>query len=829
MKELFAWIDSLVNKLVTNATLWIVGAVVVLLLGGYLAYSAVFIRLPQPPVYATYVVLEPQRKGDTYEPQKPCSTREAFRPKPSPTPQVAQAAPASTAAVAKPSPASAAEAAKPSPGLIAEASPYPQDQQPLPKPCPRTDHQPDEWSPEQRERYYQTSQGSLVVPYKWFRAVEWRTSNEMFASPAIQARYGLLPDNDPMYNKDQMPVGIVKNIVRDEYVDNLGEGEKEWASISCAACHTGQLTYKGTAMRIDGDQSFWNFDKWSGDLEFSLILAATLPSRFERFCSRVNELGDNGQCSASAKTELRQKMNNYFKSDLVDAGLMALLRHTYPTTEGFTRTSALGRGVNGEFGPLDSCKGKSPLARDCYRNVFMNTGPVSFPPLWYTHEYDWVQSPAAISQPLGRNITEAWGVNVRVELYDPYKRFGSTANIEDMFWMETLISILQAPKWPVDLLRDEGRIDWERVKRGRYLYEEAVWPKALPADQIELPADPKNFVLGPNPDRPKTGYCARCHAPAFKTAPYPIEDANPNTYKFFQLPLYRMDLMGTDPDDAEQFAKRMIYPGPLLEPPKVPGVPDFPKNKLDSQGRAGVGVMLTYAIDGILNKWFVDQGIDQDKQCQEILTGHRPNIFRAPVAYPARPLDGYWATGPFLHNGSVRTMHELLSPVEERAKWFWVGSREFDPVHLGFTNDPVEGAFKYDTSEKGNHNLGHEFREAPPNTPGVIGPLLTAEQRLDIIEYLKVLRSVQDKLDSDPVTKNRLAYRNKLLDVLAPFYESNVGWWYYGINKPKEKGADYSMAAFCKAVKAAEYQSGLNQAYAPASAASPYATPTKGK
>src|SRR5689334_6305355 len=422
MKRLFGWIDSLINRLVTNLTLWIVGAIVILLLVGFYGYSQVFIRLPQPPVYANYVILEPQRPGDKYEPPNPCATPEYGSYSP------AQAAsPARVAALPTPSPA-ASPATTPvaspaaSPGASPSASPgptanaYAQPQPVLPPPCARTAHPPDQWSPEQRERYYQNSQGSLVLPYKWFRALEWRTSTELFASPAIQARYGLLPDNDSRYNKDQMPIGIVKNIVRDEYVDDLGQGEKEWASISCAACHTGQLTYKGTAMRIDGNQSFWNFDKWSGDMVFSLLLTSINPWKFDRFCSRVNDLGDNGKCTDNAKSELRRKLNVYFNSDLTNAGLMAILRHTYPTTEGFTRTSALGRGVNGEFGPLDACKGKNPLSRGCYRNYFMSTGPVSYPPLWYTHEYDWVQSIAAISQPLGRNITEAWGVNVRVEI-----------------------------------------------------------------------------------------------------------------------------------------------------------------------------------------------------------------------------------------------------------------------------------------------------------------------------------------------------------------------------------------------------------------------------
>lgn len=824
MKQLFSWIDSLINRLVTNLTLWIFAAVIVLILVGYYAYSLVFIRLPQPPVYANWILLEPQRPGDKYEPAGPCATPEFYA--------TAKATVSPVVQIARPSPAASPNAtpgASPvgSPGASPVASPaptanaYPQEPA-LPPPCPRTAHAQDQWSPEQRERYYQTSQGSLVIPYKWFRAVEWRTSNELFASPAIQARYGLLPDNDPRYNKDQMPVGIVKNIVRDEYVDDLGEGEKEWASISCAACHTGQLTYKGTAMRIDGNQSFWNFDKWSGDLEFSMLLTSVNPWKFDRFCSRVNDLGENGKCSDNAKNELRKRMQTYFNSDLVNDGLMAILRHTYPTTEGFTRTSALGRGVNGEFGPLDSCRGKGPLTRDCYRNYFMSTGPVSYPPLWYTHEYDWVQSIAAISQPLGRNITEVWGVNARVEIDDPYKRFGSTATVEDIFWMETLISILQAPKWPVDIL---GKIDFDRVERGRYLYEKAVWPKALPADQMELPANPKSpvFILPPNPDRPKTGYCARCHAPAFQPKEGPVTAYGPVSTKFLQLPMYRMDKMGTDPDDASQFGTRMIYPGPLLEPPKVAGVEVFDKTQLDSQGRANVGYMLTYTINSILNKWFVDQGINDDEECKRILQGYRPNIFRAPMGYPARPLDGYWATGPFLHNGSVRTIYELLSPPEERAKWFWIGSREFDPVHLGFTNEAVEGAFKYDTTQKGNSNRGHEFRDAPAGTDGVIGPYLSKEDRLDIIEYMKVLRSVQELLDADSASRDRLKYRNALLDVLAPFYESNQGWYTYGKNKPKQPGTGYSMQSFCAAIKRA---GSYVQPYA---AASPTASVANGR
>jgi hypothetical protein len=51
----------------------------------------------------------------------------------------------------------------------------------------------------------------------------------------------------------------------------------------------------------------------------------------------------------------------------------------------------------------------------------------------------------------------------------------------------------------------------------------------------------------------------------------------------------------------------------------------------------------------------------------------------------------------------------------------------------------MPGATLFDTSKPGNSNAGHEFREAPPKTKGVIGPLLTHDERMMIIEYLKSL------------------------------------------------------------------------------------------
>ena len=106
--------------------------------------------------------------------------------------------------------------------------------------------------------------------------------------------------------------------------------------------------------------------------------------------------------------------------------------------------------------------------------------------------------------------------------------------------------------------------------------------------------------------------------------------------------------------------------------------------------------------------------------------------------YKPRPLDGIWATPPFLHNGSVPTLFQLLSPVTERVSQFHVGSFEYDPKFVGFQTTAFPGSFLLDTRIKGNGNGGHEFRDGCRKN-GVIGRALSPDERLALIEYLKVL------------------------------------------------------------------------------------------
>ena len=132
------------------------------------------------------------------------------------------------------------------------------------------------------------------------------------------------------------------------------------------------------------------------------------------------------------------------------------------------------------------------------------------------------------------------------------------------------------------------------------------------------------------------------------------------------------------------------------------------------------------------------------------------------MSYKGRALDGIWATAPYLHNGSVPNLYDLLLPAKPatgaaaggqyRPDTFVVGSREFDPHMVGFKSDGYPG-FVFRTTLKGNSNAGHDYgtvdtfelnqdgsiAKNPDGTPKVKLPALTDAQRWDLVEYLKSL------------------------------------------------------------------------------------------
>jgi hypothetical protein len=106
--------------------------------------------------------------------------------------------------------------------------------------------------------------------------------------------------------------------------------------------------------------------------------------------------------------------------------------------------------------------------------------------------------------------------------------------------------------------------------------------------------------------------------------------------------------------------------------------------------------------------------------------------FKKTDGYVNQPLDGVWLRAPYLHNGSVPTLRDLLKRPEERPKVFFRGNDLYDWVNVGFKSDvpgePGRSFFCYNTTEKGNGNQGHAY-----------GTELSEEQKDALIEYLKTL------------------------------------------------------------------------------------------
>lgn len=106
--------------------------------------------------------------------------------------------------------------------------------------------------------------------------------------------------------------------------------------------------------------------------------------------------------------------------------------------------------------------------------------------------------------------------------------------------------------------------------------------------------------------------------------------------------------------------------------------------------------------------------------------------FRKTDGYANSPLDGIWLRGPYLHNGSVPTLRDLLRKPEDRPKTFHRGNDVYDWVNVGFdSTTAAEGArmfFLIDTTLPGNGNGGHTY-----------GTSLSEEDKNALLEYLKTL------------------------------------------------------------------------------------------
>jgi mono/diheme cytochrome c family protein len=115
------------------------------------------------------------------------------------------------------------------------------------------------------------------------------------------------------------------------------------------------------------------------------------------------------------------------------------------------------------------------------------------------------------------------------------------------------------------------------------------------------------------------------------------------------------------------------------------------------------------------------------------LPGEENNL--AARGYLAGPLDGAFLRAPYLHNASVLTLAELIN-LEPRRKVFFRGQNLYDPNRIGFISPPAADAkryFRFDTSEIGNSNAGHNYPWTYED------PARSEEDLRALLEYLKSL------------------------------------------------------------------------------------------
>jgi hypothetical protein len=519
------------------------------------------------------------------------------------------------------------------------------------------------WEAETARWWYFLSQGTVFMPYEWFLALEQADGRELFTAPGHMARLGfLIGPADPKYNPHGLPVGFAKRELRlpgQPYAVWQGD----WIGFACAACHTGQVSYRGREIRIEGGAAHHDIERFQ--VALGAALAATLSSEVKtaRFVERVLRAG-----AAVTPEDLVDRFRTYVAAITRSRAFLERAQAAaseVPTASGFGRLDAHERGVNLFLA--------APLQE--VRNYEPETAPVSFPAIWDTPYFDWVLYNGAIRQPLARNVIEALGVQAPIDpttiLAD---RVVHGVNMTNVAEGQKSVMYLKSPRWPEQIL---GPIDKTRAAAGQAVYRQ---------------------------------HCAGCHQvidrDSHAVAGGPAGSAPPELV----IPMVPLDEIGTDPRQAATFERRTVSLEKIGGPASIP-----------SRDAAQI------VTDKIVKQWIAESPANAEL-ASEVNQG-RQNVFRAPLAYRARPLNGIWATAPYLHNGSVPNLHQLLLPAARRDKVFYTGNWEFDPVLVGFeSSSPFPGAFRFDTRLPGNANGGHEF-----------GASLNQAERMALIEYLKTL------------------------------------------------------------------------------------------
>lgn len=613
------------------------------------------------------------------------------------------------------------------------------------------------WTDAEAHWFYNVPQGSKLLPYAWFLHLEQAdVEGKLLRDNAHIQELGYLPrTRDENNNPDGLPVGFVKD-------DNhLG--------LTCAACHTGLVTHQGRSWLIDGAPTLGDVARLQREIATALEQTQQEP-KFKRFADQV--LGP--AATAADKAQLKDDL----KAVATTRGTYN--KHNLPKSNG----TPFGPGRVDAFGAILNQVTTQIAGEEA--NAQPADAPVSYPFLWDTPHHDRVQWNGAAKNTrapllakllgtehvgaLGRNTGEVLGVfgqaNAQVpELLVP-RGYTSSVKTANLIKIEETVRRLQSPVWPAEFgliaepLRAAGEALFAKhcaachheIRRDDENRQVIADMRAVGTDQTMAAnfatrtAQPGHFtgrlVKIPGLERFAQGESApvsdflvhavqrvllgSAHKEHFLPTLLPGNDLNYSVAAEIEVKGTRLRAIFRDWEIKDGLLSR----GTIVlgdEPSDLLLSRDGHTFKLN---QPSLDEKIRLLHDKV-QEWDLHKLVAPDI---EITSDHRIVIHLKPLeeakvvfAYKGRPLNGIWATAPYLHNGSVPNLDELLKPGSERVKKFGVGNREFDPVNVGYRTDGA--TFEFDTSLLGNSNAGHEYGAVRFNEL----------ERKQLIEYLKSL------------------------------------------------------------------------------------------
>jgi hypothetical protein len=578
----------------------------------------------------------------------------------------------------------------------------------------------------QRAAYYHLSQGAEILPWILLTAVDVADAGSTKPFVENLERYGLLPDPA---RDDGLPVGLTVS-------SNPFTFGMEFAGINCAACHVGELRYNGKAVRVDGAPNMFNMQLFYSQAVEALTTAMSDRGKRWRMLKRLGRQ-DYGRYGIAAPFVRPATLGYYganmlLHRDRLDARLelIAVIRSTKERRDPEHPTSGFGRldafdgtrnfmftrlrkaDAHGEFEvnranmvkldaavkfpPLWSRKAQPPEPVEAYRDQ-----PGRFPRAWGFKDYDWVEWTIDTNTVMERNFTETLGAGATVIL-DPKRTaslFESSIPIRNMHDLEWLAYYLDPPRWPTAVF---GEIKPDLTAAGQRIFQ---------------------------------SQCAGCHE---------YGDDRRTSTGLMRLRGMRPEEVGTDPTVALRITCPVPDTGALVVPTRSYTVEDSQLLKDCTGVKAGTAFSgnsfartVQAAVDSIKQKAYAADGIDAAQQrTMEDLDRRGSVTWRDTMLdtqppygpYAARPLYGIWAAAPYLHNGAIPTLYDLLLPPAQRPKTFALGAREYDPVKLGFAVGKAcdKQDCGIDTTRIGDGNGGH-----------IWGTDLAEPDRMALLEYLK--------------------------------------------------------------------------------------------